>query len=494
MTYIVGWKTGGNVYVCADSAVTTEYPNYDAPTLGKQRTTFGELAVEDTDRTVVEGALKITYIDKAIVASAGLAHVCKEVVDHARFELIGVSDVRIAITRALQYVQRSTGLCCQIRLIIAAPSEPEPLLCSYDGNPNLEVREIVGERGVHFGQLPGVYKDITAEIVSLLPFLPQSPDDKLASMLAVLQSYGINASLMESGVGGVFAGAYATKDAICWQKDTLYWIYSADEHGSQMSCSLVSVNARDNAIGSSSQEHGIVSLKLGWSSGLTHHQWFARWSDELNDLTKEGRYDYHCFLRRGRPKVVLVEMQKNIESAHLIIENVENSPTSIRTSDGLRDALKGVRSAESTEEPTLFSFFCYSPGPISDSPIAVVRWNGEKFTRVFAEPCYVLLGEADRAVTVSLGENAGVCLFTTKSHLKTYIWKCEKAKGTSDVDIDWKINAIPFRNVEELTNWLKYNVDSMEEQGVRYLAHNPGSSPVYHLSTIRSTIESFTVT
>lgn len=68
MTYIVGWKTGGNAYLCADTALTS----FDQTLVDSdQLSSFGEAHINEPDRQVNERALKILRLEHAVVAICG---------------------------------------------------------------------------------------------------------------------------------------------------------------------------------------------------------------------------------------------------------------------------------------------------------------------------------------------------------------------------------------------------------------------------------------
>ncbi len=317
MTYIISWKIGSAVYLAADSALTVENPAEVAhqPDSPKGKTSFGELNVYESNRSVQEGALKIINLGRVAIAMCGDIGLCRTVIS----TLSGAMDHTNNPAEALEIAVSTNGPFNDpnrsIHLVVAFPSSPKPTLLAFNIDGDQSIREVQEGSAVHFGSLKSAFRGVGPQMLHALRIFASEPQRFLVSGLAFLQSYGIHRYLLEEGVGGAFCGLLVRKDSIEWQSDILFCMHKGIDPNINMVSSIVRDNVlvvRSNLINSC--KYFGDSLNKG-----LNEEWRAKWWDPAFEFTSYGKFDYIVLLNTCFHTLTVIEMLKQQRSAHFRI-------------------------------------------------------------------------------------------------------------------------------------------------------------------------------
>ncbi len=221
MTHLVGWKTDTEAFICADSAVTWDR----AVDLPLSTSSFGELHVLSSTKTIAEGAIKVLNFDYAALGIAGDARVAQVVVEDFKRRVEGGDSAREAFM----------GACANcsplppdraISLLAAIPESRQPALLAFNGSGEGYVTEALAGDFVAMGSLRPELEALGLLALQLVHDTVGSEARRvLAGMLAFLQGMGVQNYILESdGVGGAYAGLHATAHAIHWQPSIEYML------------------------------------------------------------------------------------------------------------------------------------------------------------------------------------------------------------------------------------------------------------------------------
>jgi hypothetical protein len=367
MTFTIGWKSRGHVFLCADSAVTT----FDDNSSVKSSTSFGEASVNKSGLQVQESGLKLVNLGRAVVALAGDYSAARKILITLADELKHVDDVQTAFATSIKEVMADADARA-VSLMLAAPSQPEPLLLAYDSISALDTIHIVEDTvGVSYGSLEYAPREHARSFIGA--FMTLDPRAQLPCALGVLQALGVNTNILEQKVGGAFCGVDVDSSSIRWQGDTLYVVHQPGTYW----CKQVLTCVRGNAV---MIESGITDstkvLADHLSGGISEHH-INDAVNEIREIVVGCKYDYITFLMAGRPISVVVEMQKHHECKHLRFPSgsLEELPGDVplhfefQVSKELMQKIASADCGEKTPDSVTRAcfFFPYQPVPQNSS-------------------------------------------------------------------------------------------------------------------------------
>lgn len=307
VTYCLGWKTSRAIFFLADSAITSNrFPRAGTSSFGESHITANPLCVE-------QAALKIYPIGRAGITFAGDVQLGRALVSDIRNLLIRGMRPIDAVQQALiniSPIPKNRILCA----IFGAFTESGPELWSYASSSRQSEFEPVSDI-VQYGSINDAHKSLSADFIRELTMSDRLFSiEILASVLGLIQSYGIHNALMEKGVGGHFTGAYIDSDGSHWQPDILFMLYDS---ASPMKMNCVSSLIRENvhAIGSSISKD--VRCFADHLSDIQVDQWRQKWGIEVQEKSKTGNFDFIVFLDTRYWRVVVVEMAGQNMHRHL---------------------------------------------------------------------------------------------------------------------------------------------------------------------------------
>ncbi len=241
MTYILAWKDEHNIYITGDTAITSnvgcktlEEAN-EAISITRDASAFGEKTVKRVEsiapnepirgnykKTVIqEKCVKIQNIDdKIIVGYAGSAlhavKVVKDIIEHIR---------ETPCNYTIRDIIRFAAGCNDITatsFVFGFFEDGKPQLVEVDSS-GLKDKNVVklGMLSVR-EDLP----DLSDNFASFGFENHTASAEKLIQVCSVLQSFFIRNEAMRDGVGGLYTGAYLSKDGFYWREDTIYVTFS----------------------------------------------------------------------------------------------------------------------------------------------------------------------------------------------------------------------------------------------------------------------------
>jgi hypothetical protein len=323
MTYIVGWKHNGIAYLCADSALTTHDTE---PTPMMEPSSFGEAPINLERRQVSERSVKILNFGRAVVAVSGSVANANSVLISLRDELRHVENIRVAFAHAIEDCLLDDESKASVQFILAAPNNIDVTMLFYNTDGRGNIGEVAEDHIVNFGSIRNEKRRLTCSLIAKIATSTEVPGRQLASVLGLLQSFGVNQNLFDDGVGGAFYGGYVTATEFKWQSDILYIIRQPGNYWTK----LVATSIRDDAVVvKSGINKEVVLLANTLSVGFTS-TWMSKWSSHLTENHELADYDFVTFLTAGYPNCTVVEMLKQKQSLHL------RMPTTARANDGGR--------------------------------------------------------------------------------------------------------------------------------------------------------------
>jgi len=310
MTYILGWKVAGGVYLAADSMLTGPDPDVFA------ESTFGERQIQAGSKSVSERAMKIAIVDDLAVALCGDFRLACEMVQSLSKEYVIDRDPLRALERTLTSYSpippaREVGL-----IVGSRGSTPRLFSVNLEGNGS--VIEHSDMSLVQMGSMGQTHRQLTYATFEILNSLRRrNRREYLATALAILQSYGIHDYLVQDGVGGAFVGAMVTAESTEWQPDLLYLL--CDRHGESQF--RVGICVREGALVVSSEERGAV-YALATTGRSDAQQRMQRVMSIASSYVPACRFDYVVLLHSQQWGVAVFEMNRQLESSKMRITDL----------------------------------------------------------------------------------------------------------------------------------------------------------------------------
>jgi hypothetical protein len=322
MTFIIGWKYGGTVYLAADTAITITSPSSRA----ESTTSFGEAPMAAPTHTVHEGVLKILDLGDAALALSGDYNLGVAFCEAFLSAFQDSHDIERAVRRASMSVGPFSETR-RLRVMIAVPMSPEPALVAFDPLDQNPIRQLAENQHGYFlaGSVGEEFFDVAraalTETVRMLP--PTESDRILVSALAVLQSIGIHHYLLPRGVGGAFCGIKVNGQGINWQPDIAYFLHqSLDPQGE-----IVFAVARDRAFYAHSTKSGSEAIFINTIATPNPAQWLEVNRAACGQVGHDGRFDYFVLLDTASWNVVVIEMLQRTATKYFRIVVEEDSPS-----------------------------------------------------------------------------------------------------------------------------------------------------------------------
>lgn len=322
MTYVVGWKTDKNVFISADTAVTTKAPN---PKLYSEFSSFGEKHFVNGDKKIEESMLKLFNInDRIIIGFSGHVKTALDVIRNFKILVENVEitkldiieeKLRIAV-KSLQPLPKDK----EFGLILGFIENKEPHLLSYnsDGTHCIQkherwvCQEILRET---------IYSGITEMFTNLFRRGNLSDENFLIAVNSIIQSYGIHNNLLENGVGGIIVGFQISKDGVKWQKDTSYIIYNPKFVGTV----LINMAIRDGGLAVSSPSLKSKSVFLNTISSPDVKQWTKLWLNVIFDMLSSCKSSYYVFLSSFQMIITIVRAESNNNSDLFFLKIIDET-------------------------------------------------------------------------------------------------------------------------------------------------------------------------
>lgn len=306
MTYCLGWKYQGVVYLVADSAVTSGAP----PSL--PRSSVGETQYFTNTYSVEEGLLKIVPIENNfVVAYAGDVSKAATIIEFIKSSL-GIHE---DIYGLIKSITRSLGPFVTDRavsLIIGTTVDQDLDLVRWESNDPSNI--IRGNDLFQVGSVQSFHGVMTRAILSLLVSGRLPLDRMLPISTAIIQSYGVHDHMMSQHIGGMIYGlSVDKKDGVRWQEDTKYILYDP----AFRDIGVVTCLCRENALAIRSSITNDTRILYHSSNILGPNEWMAKWKPELEKDFKSGCAKYWAFISKRDRNITVVKLpEKSYESKY----------------------------------------------------------------------------------------------------------------------------------------------------------------------------------
>lgn len=295
ITYCIAWKDKKNVFIVADSAVSSTDNTNEI-----ESTSFGDLHEKKGDYYVFEGAFKMQTINNSFLISyAGNMMHIDEVYDLLHLQLTA----GIEIETAFQYIANSISYK-DIDIIVGYIDNGLPKLFHYDGTNCFEKEFVQIGSGVSKESWTFRNEFLLNENKNHRTSATQA----LTSMIVVMQIYSLKERIIDIGVGGLIFGARIDSEGIHWCKDLTYYIYNS----SLMDYQLITVLERNNnvhVLSGFNSKHIVFSSK---DNALTNNELEDNYSESLH----ESRTEYFVFASMFNPSVILLQINMEIHNEY----------------------------------------------------------------------------------------------------------------------------------------------------------------------------------
>ncbi|UPA22830.1 hypothetical protein K8942_01290 [Candidatus Peribacteria bacterium] len=311
MTYALGWKTESEVFLAADTAITTRGDNVQD--LDRPKSSFGQQHIKEEKRKVEERDVKLHLKNNVGITFAGDVSLAREIVKAFYDELDKGKSPTDALNWAIN-LHAPTPSDRKVKIIVGYYEKGHPCLVTFNSKDDHVVRN--NEVLVQIGSIPQAHRNFTEISLShILPDTVHQPKLQLASMLGIFQIYGVFDDLMNHGVGGAVGGLYIDETGGRWQPDLLFLFEDK----------LVSTCFREDCFAVSSPTIAESRCFLGYIPPKSEEEIRQQTSsavEQAKALRKEGKFDYVVVIGE-KPGVTLVDMAKNQKHAFLWIEPFE---------------------------------------------------------------------------------------------------------------------------------------------------------------------------
>ena len=307
MTYVLGWKSNSEVFLAADSALTTFS---DSPKLDFKRSSFGQRHILETSKKVEERSSKLFLKENIGVAMAGRYDLAIRIIStfygKIRDGLSPIDALKEAVFLNSPFPKNATAQ------LAVAYFDGYPKLLSFNSHGDYKIKD--DEKIIHLGSAPPKYKAINEDwLVDIPSRTKDQPGMQLSAVLGTLQSHGALNPTLQVGIGGAFCGLYINKNGGSWQPDILF--IEEDK--------LVSTCVRNDCLVVSSPIIGESRCFLTYlppKSIESLKEQVAKAIEEGRRVQSSGKYDYVFLTNIKMRTLTLIHMNKSLRHDLLWLE------------------------------------------------------------------------------------------------------------------------------------------------------------------------------
>ncbi|WDU78698.1 hypothetical protein [Lysinibacillus sp. G01H] len=295
MTYCLAWKDKKNVYMVADSAVSSSVLDTEL-----ESSSFGDIHEKRGKNYVYEGTLKLQTINNSyIICYAG-----NLITINGMLELLSTQlECGINVSEAFETIKNSLSNF-DADFLIGYIESNIPVLLHFDGE-NLIDKEYC-QIGSGTSSESWSYRNEFIRNKNLEK--GASPNQSLASTVVILQIYSLKENMMNLGVGGLIFGLRLDNEGIHWCKDTTYYLYNID----LMDYHLVTVIARDNNLHVLSSLNSMHLIFPSHQNDIPNKILHEQYSEFLH----KSMTDYFVFASVFYPTIVLIQISGRIHNEY----------------------------------------------------------------------------------------------------------------------------------------------------------------------------------
>ncbi|CAD6874852.1 hypothetical protein [Methylomonas fluvii] len=327
MTYCLGWKYGGSVYLIADSAATGFAHPHAA------RSSFDELHDSVRGEFVQESLLKLVRLsDKRAATYSGDVAIATDLLSILKQRCEYGDSIQIALTSAAASVGPFTSER-PVSLLIAEHGEQGPSLKLWHSVQPGDISEVaIGE----IGSLQTYHSDFAKTALSLLCRGNIEERRLLPIVSAVVQTYGVHDNLIQQNIGGLIFGLQVCSEGVVWQEDTNYFLYP----DTISPLTYVSAFARDDVVVVNSSVTNATSCFSNSVNTVEISEWFGKWDGYIQSHINSNNYRYWVFISSARKVITIVRLEDlTADNQYFSLTFQGNGKFDLGISPTLRDAL-----------------------------------------------------------------------------------------------------------------------------------------------------------
>lgn len=216
MTYALAWKTDTDVFLAADTALTTYLPTAK---LHLKSSSFGYDHVQTDKKVVQESAVKLFLKNAIGIAFAGRYELAVSVAK-SFYEKRDEGHSHLEALKNALFLNSPFPKDATLQLAVGY-YENGPHLLTFDSLKGTDIRD--DQRIVHMGNVPDPMKEVAENwIFEIITNITNDPAQLLVSAIGFLQSSSIFDNLLEIGIGGAFTGIYVNQNGGKWQPDVIF--------------------------------------------------------------------------------------------------------------------------------------------------------------------------------------------------------------------------------------------------------------------------------
>lgn len=326
MTYVVGWKTAENSFLCADMAITKVGSNLQKET--REQSVFGERIVSTDSESVRDSLPKIIKINQNIILGfAGDVGLANTVIEDLklRVEFLDITSE----SDLLGLLESSVANCLfgestnQIQIILTSIISLKPVMVSYNHDNAMKSQVITDI--VQIGSLTenSIYTASSHFISSVLAQGSLPLRRMLPCVTSFIQSFGVHDPIMEYyGVGGVITGALLGEAGVEWQDNTIYILYDDLSSGLE----LINVINNEGTI-LARDAKGDYQVFANNNNFIPYEEFTDEAIEEIKCDINTDSYKYVAFINKRHRQVVVLEREplaNNSKYFNLEIQNEVN--------------------------------------------------------------------------------------------------------------------------------------------------------------------------
>lgn len=317
MTYALAWKNKENVFLSADTAITTI--SNDELTLRIKETAFGQdnFLDEAKSRMVEEAVVKLFLIKNIGITFAGTYILALKVTTTFYKKIEEGFSVKEALNEAL--FLNSPIPNDQNLSFIVGYYQDGPKLLHFDSHVGSTIRE--DEDIIQIGNPHEFHRKLTEEWVEDINNLTTTSELQLVTMLGVLQSYNLFSPQMERGIGGTFCGLNISKEGGFWQPDILYMDYGISQG------KLVSTGFRHDCLVINSPTLGNSRCLASYTFDMTQEYVYEQTKKAVEKgrkFHKNAKFEYIVLAHVQNLTLTVIEMKRENKHEFMWISNLED--------------------------------------------------------------------------------------------------------------------------------------------------------------------------
>jgi hypothetical protein len=323
MTIVVGWNSGSEVYLCADSVMSSRRP------LVNNQSSLGERHFDEDGWTAQEAVLKIyRYENAGLGISTGDARAAIELAENVEHLQAMGSEPEQSFRNAITS-SSSPGLIPPHCLAFGYLKGNTPTLLAFNQNGTGELQEVPDF--VSFGSV-SMPSDVFVPFLQDVCAYESDPEVRLLSCMGALQQFSVRETWMERGVGGVYSGLVVTEGETKYQPDTLVIVQPFRIMPNTSNSYAITARVRNDFLFVESPMiggwHGFGYARYGETQRVARER--ARRAYNAAQELERIIVDYAMIIATDVPKVIIVKMSRSTANSHLHLRNGPDGEAQMR--------------------------------------------------------------------------------------------------------------------------------------------------------------------